>query len=50
MTFLSILFQKKDSMEILVEMGFANRERNKELLRIYENDLTAVINALVNDP
>ncbi|CAG0891597.1 unnamed protein product [Darwinula stevensoni] len=41
--------RKKDPMEDLVEMGFANRERNKELLRLYDNDLTAVINALVSE-
>jgi len=36
-------------MEILIEMGFANRTKNQKLLTENNNDLNKVIELLTND-
>jgi hypothetical protein len=38
-----------DPMEILIEMGFANRGKNQQLLSENNNDLNKVIELLTND-
>jgi len=38
-----------DPMEILIEMGFANRTKNQRLLTENNNDLNKVIEWLTND-
>jgi hypothetical protein len=38
-----------DPLEILIEMGFANRGKNLRLLAQNENDLNKVIELLTND-
>ena len=37
-------------MEQLIEMGFANRALNEELLVKHDHDIQKVIQELVNDP